>query len=277
MNARLNDDRFAAALDQAPSLAGAVLELLRSIDDDRLDVASLARKIGHDPVLSARVLKIVNSPFYGAPGQVASLHEAVMVLGFSHVRRLVLAASLSSAFVPPRGSATAEPRRLWRHAFSAALCAQALAPAACLDGGTAFTAGLLLDIGRIALLAAPADAPAAALPCNGEYAEEAAEIAAYGFTHAELGARLIERWRLPPALVHAVEFHHRPDGVAAHPLTDLGSICDRLAHVVGDDADAGDAGAGAGGACLRLGLTWTQCLERVAPVAAQVEAFATLL
>lgn len=127
-----------------------MLELLRSLDDEAINAAKLARKIGYDPVLSARVLKIVNSPFFGVTGQVSSLPEAVMVLGFSNVRSLALAASLIGSF-PMHDTGEFDPRRLWRHSFCCALCAQSLAPLAKVDAEAAFTGGLLHDIGKIGL------------------------------------------------------------------------------------------------------------------------------
>jgi putative nucleotidyltransferase with HDIG domain len=267
-----------ASLDKVPPVAGAVMDLLRSIDDENLDAAHLAKKIGHDPVLSARVLRIVNSPFYGITGQVSSLQEAVMVLGFSSVRRLALAVSLNGSF-PVRGHGEADPRRIWRHSFCVALCAQALARLARVDPEAAFTAGLLHDIGRIALLSVdPADF-AVVLAARKEHADlEAAETAVLGFTHAEFGARLLERWHLPGSLVRAVEFHHQPDTAPTGALTDLTHLADHLAHAMVDNTLEQLVTSGApNNAVIRLGLTRVQCIEALAPVPEQVEAFSAVL
>ena len=265
-------------LDRVPPLAGAVLDLLRSIDDENLDAASLARKIGRDPVLSARVLKIVNSPFYGIAGQVASLQEAVMVLGFSSVRRLALAVSLNNTF-PVRGVGGADPHRVWRHSFCAALCAQALARLVRVEAETAFTAGLLHDIGRIALLSAEPARFAEALAARPRHDSlAAAESETFGFGHADFGARLLERWHLPAAIVRAVECHHRPDTAPTAPLTDLIHLADLLAHAVARDALTTLVQAGASSsAIVRLGISKLQCIEALAPVPDQLEAFAAVL
>lgn len=267
-----------ATLDKVPPIAGAVMELLRSLDDENLDAVHLARKIGHDPVLTARVLKIVNSPFYGVAGKVASLQEAVMVLGFSNVRRLALAVSLNGSF-PARGHGAADPRRTWRHSFCVALCAQALAPLCRVDPESAFTAGLLHDIGRIALLSVDPERFAAVLAERAHYADlSAAETALLGFTHAEFGARLLERWRLPGILVRAVEFHHQPDTDPTAALTDLTYIADQLSHALADNAlEATVTSAAPNNAGIRLGLTRVQCIEALAPVPAQIEALAAVL
>lgn len=267
-----------STLDKVPPVAGAVIELLRSLDDENLDASHLAKKIGQDPVLSARVLKIVNSPFYGVAGKVASLQEAVMVLGFSSVRRLALAVSLNGSF-PMHGTGEADPRRLWRHSFCVALCAQALARLARVDPETAFTSGLLHDIGRIALVAAEPAHFAAVLAARERHPDlTAAEQAVLGFSHAEFGARLLERWHLPKPLLHAVEFHHRPDTSPTDPLTDLTALADLLAHAVSANSlDTIINSHAPNGAAIRLGIARMECLAALAPVPEQLEAFAAAL
>jgi putative nucleotidyltransferase with HDIG domain len=267
-----------SALDKVPPVAGTVMELLRSLDDDNLDASHLAKKIGQDPVLSARVLKIVNSPFYGVAGRVASLQEAVMVLGFSSVRRLALAVSLNGSF-PMHSAGNADPRRLWRHSFCVALCAQALARLVRIDPETAFTAGLLHDIGRIALVAAEPARFSAALAVRNQYRDlSAAEQSVFGYNHAEFGARLLERWHLPKPLLRAVAFHHAPDTAPTDALTDLVSLADHMAHAVSADTlDTAINGNPPNGATLRLGIARVQCLEALAPVPEQLEAFAAAL
>jgi putative nucleotidyltransferase with HDIG domain len=267
-----------ATLDRVPPVAGAVMELLRSLDDENLDAAHLAKKIGQDPVLSARVLKIVNSPFYGLAGQVDSLQEAVIVLGFSSVRRLALAVSLNGSF-PARGQGETDPRRLWRHSFCTALCAQAMAPLCRIDAESAFSAGLLHDIGRIALLSVEPERFAATLAARAQHPDlRTAETAVFGFDHAEFGARLLERWRLPAGLVRAVACHHQPDVAPTAPLTDLTHLADALAHAMADGTLEQRVTAGApSNAVIRLGLTRLQCRDALVAVPGQVEALAGVL
>lgn len=272
-------DRPMPALNKVPSLPGAVLELLHSFNDEDMNTAALAKKIGQDPALSAHVLKVVNSPFYGVTGQVSSLPEAVMVLGFSSVRSLALAASLTNGF-PMRAHSGADPRRLWRHSFCCALCAQALAPLARIDAEAAFTAGLLHDIGRIALLAAFPERFAAVLEARRQQGLDfdAAEQAVLGFSHATFGARLLERWRLPASLVYAVEFHHQPDAEPTSRLTDLVNVSDHFSHAVAHNTlEQMVTTAEPNGAFIQLGLTRAQCSETLAALPAQLEAVSLLL
>jgi putative nucleotidyltransferase with HDIG domain len=268
-----------AALDKVPPLRGTVLDLLRSLNEESVNTNALAKKIGHDPVLSARVLKIVNSPFYGLAGQVASLSEAAMVLGFSNLRGLALAASLAGGF-PLRDGGKGDPRRIWRHSFCCALVAQALAPRTRVDAETAFTAGLLHDIGRIALLAALPEHFERILQLREEEGRDdaGAEQAVLGCTHAAFGARLLERWRLPPAVVRAVEFHHAPDVEPTSRLTDLTYIGDHLSHALERGAlEELIQTAPPTGAFIRLELTRAQCREALVRLPDQLEAVAGVL
>ena len=201
-----------------------------------------------------------------------------MVLGFSSVRRLALAVSLNGSF-PMRGHGAADPRRIWRHSFCVALCAQALAPLCRLEAESAFTAGLLHDIGRIALLSVDPERFAAVLAAREEHPDlTTAEMAVLGFTHAEFGARLLERWHLPSSLIRATEYHHQPDTAPTAPLTDLTHLADQLAHALANNTLEDTMTAAApNSAAIRLGLTRVQCAEALAPVPAQIEALAAVL
>ena len=266
-------------LNKLPSLPGATLDLVRSFNDEDINVAALAKKIGRDPLLTVRVLKVVNSPFYGLDGEVSSLPEAVMVLGFSNVRSLALAASLTGAFpMPPHGSS--EARHLWMHSFCCAICAQLLAPRVQVDAETAFTAGLLHDIGRIAMLAL----------CPTQFEEimklmteqgvelEAAEERVLGFNHATFGARLLERWHLPTKLVQAAEFHHTPDTEPTSRLTDLINVSSIFAHACERHTLYQFLStAPPNGAIMRLGLTRTQCADALETVDAQLASISAVL
>jgi putative nucleotidyltransferase with HDIG domain len=266
-------------VEQVPPLPAIVLELLRSLEDENANVAQLARKIGLDPPLSARVLRVVNSPFYGMQGQVSSLSEAVMVLGFSSVRSLAMAASLSSRFTL-KPAAGLDPAFLWEHSFCTALACRLLAPHVGIDAETAFTAGLLHDIGRIGLLALDEDRLLEIARRRTAMALSAsqAERQVLGFDHAQLGARLLERWRLPPAIVRTVERHHTPDLEPTEPLTDLVAVADACAIAVqrGTQEQFLES-ARPGNTVVRLGITRGLCQETLAPLPEQLKAITSLI
>lgn len=268
-----------ATLERIPPLPAIVLDLMQSLDDENANIAQLARKIGLDPPLTARVLRVVNSPFYGMQGQISSVQEAVMVLGFSNVRSLAMAASLSARYVfTPRGDFDAP--RLWEHSFCAALCCRLLSRLARLSAETAFTAGLLHDIGRIGLLMLKDTRIDEIFKLRAEKGLTLlnAEREVLGFDHAQLGARLLERWRLPAAIVRAVERHHSPEPEPADRLGDLVIVGDSfaIAHRKQQLAQPLPS-TRRRNAMVRLSLSHSGCIEALAPLPELLRAVSSVL
>ncbi len=267
---------FAISLEKIRPLPGVVLELLHSLDNEGANHALLARKIGQDPALSVRVLRVVNSPFYGMAGRIDNLSEAVMVLGFSAIRSLTLAASLASRFgMKPVGGI--EPLRIWEHSFTCALVAQRLAPMARLSPDSGYTAGLLHDIGVIAIVSqAPeryAELVHAGPDCTGR---TVAERRLFGAGHDEIGSRLLAAWRLPKSIVDTVRWHHEPERIDSR-LVDLVHVADLMAQEHARTGLPRDKGMHADAALARLGLEWGACVEAVGTIDEQVEALVRML
>jgi len=265
------DPQSAISLAKIPPLPGVVLELLQSLDDGNANFNALAKKIGQDPALSARVLRVVNSPFYGLAGRVGSLSEAVMVLGFSAIRSLTLAASLTARF-SLKPVAGMDPLLIWEHSFTCALAAQRLAAPAGQSPDTAFTTGLLHDVGIMAILVQAPDRYARLIEdCPDCDSRTAGEREAFGAGHDELGARLLAAWRLPAPIVEAVRWHHDPAQCDSR-LADLVHVADLVAH---ERAGFGLPRAPAAiteAALARLGLDWRACGDVLGSIGDQVEA-----
>ena len=181
-----------------PSLADELLGLAVSPD---ADVKRIHAVVERDPVLTAMVLRLVNSASFALRNEVSDLGRAVILLGASHVRSLALAASMSTTF--GRSSAYGDT---WGHAFSVACGARSVAAVVCPEVvETAFAAGLLHDIGELVLAGLIEGQP----PNDPEPgARLALEFELVGADHAELGAALAERWSIPTALVEAINHHH---------------------------------------------------------------------
>lgn len=210
-------------LTQLPAIPAAVQEVIDSLNDPQLDTITLVRKIGKDQGLVAGVLRVANSSFYGLQRQVASLQEAIMVLGFSAIRTLVISAGLVGRLSSVKARAV-DQKRLWEHCFQTAVCARAIAKCTGRDQEVAFTAGLLHDIGLLALdicLPQYAKVLAAARSAPGKFAET--EQAMLGFDHATAGAEVAKRWNFPPVIQDAIRFHHAPEAAPAE---------DRLAGII---------------------------------------------
>jgi len=220
-----------ADIRQLPSLPAVVGELIKTLDNEYAGIDQLAEGIAKDQSLAARALRVANSPFYGIQHKVSSIHEAIVILGFRAVSSLVMAASVTGYFLPPKGVAF-DLTRFWRHGIGTALCARALARLSAVDAEAAFTAGLLHDIGVLMLLTTrPMHyAEALAYRVANDCLLVEAEQAVLGIDHAQTGEALASRWRFPAEIARAVALHHAPEGGAG--LADVVHVADILAHAL---------------------------------------------
>jgi len=221
------------SVQRLPSLPAVVLELLASLNDDSLSLDSLARKISLDQALSASVLRVANSSFYGRPGQVMSARDGIAMLGLRTVRQLVLTASLiKSVDGPMQGSF--DLTTYWRHAIGTALCARALAAHLGENPEQAYTAGLLHDIGRLVLATRFAEryAQVTAWRAANDGYLLAAEQEVLGFDHAVVGEALVRHWRLPAAIGQAALSHQQPGAGTGHRLAQVIHVADAVAHAL---------------------------------------------
>lgn len=223
------------AIERLPSLSPVVTEIMRIIDSGEADIDTLEKKIYQDQVLTARILRIANSPFYGFSGKIASAKEACVVLGLYTIRNIAITATALGAFPP--GAQQGAPGLLedWDHAVRTALTAQVLARHYGLEQNLAFTAGLLHDLGRIMLkVAFPGQYPAVMdhQKSTGILFREA-EMAVLGVEHCQAGERLAERWNLPAPIRAAMTHHHDLDEGPRSPVVDLVHIADTLSSIGG--------------------------------------------
>ena len=210
----------------------------------------VAELVAVDPVLTARLLRMCNNALLGISHPIDDVSEAVHHLGFHAVYRTVAVASGSACF-KIKGCAAQEADRLWRHSVTTAFAAQFVAEDVGLDSSSLFTAGILHDLGKVVLAGASTAAHGLA---NGEAL--AWEKATYGFNHADVGGRILERWRFSDHLVRSVKFHHDPEaGGDMARMTACVSLADVLSHRVEAGEDAAECGAQARTAFEILDIT----------------------
>ena len=191
-----------------PSLPESCFALNRALEDERVALSDVARIVEHDVGMSAKVLQLVNSAFFGLSRRIANVDEAVRNLGLKAIRSLVLAQAL---FQELSGGEVALFRAEEARSFLAAQFARRFSlehPA--YDVGV--TAAMLHNVGRLALIARlPAEQRANAdyARAHGSTAEEV-ERTRLGVTHAEIGAYLLGLWGLPPEVIEAVGSHRAP-------------------------------------------------------------------
>lgn len=230
----LDRERVLARLRQLPALPTAITELLATFGDEEVDVGSIARKIALDQGLTARVLRVANSSFYGLQHKVGTINEAVVVLGFRAVRSMVLAVGINGAFRVDRCPGF-DTRSYLRHGVAVGVTTRLLAPLTGHNPELAFTGGLLHDIGTLVLAANFPESYAAVLAhrkLQDCFLVEA-EHHILGMDHGEVGGLLADTWRFPLALRQALADHHVPGRAEPGSLAELIHVADAVAHALG--------------------------------------------
>ena len=211
-----------------PTIPEVVIDLIKSFDDPRADIRKIAKEIALDQVLMARVLRMANSPRFGLSKQIASIDDAILVMGFNALRTLVVAGGLAGAFKGPPGF---DLKGFWRLSAANAGYAKWLAKSLGMREDFAFTGGLMLHIGVLLILLEnpdQAEVVERAVATGGYRA--AIEESILGFNHAEVGAELASRWNLPQAMIDA--FRDYPEPLAQSefmPLAGIYHLADYLA------------------------------------------------
>ncbi|MDR2696194.1 MAG: HDOD domain-containing protein [Deltaproteobacteria bacterium] len=201
-----------------PTLPVALQEARRLADSPQTSVMQLAEVIGRDQVLSGKVLKMVNSPTYGFPGRIASIQNALVLLGFNVVKSLIISTVVFE-------SMAASMMSLWRHSVGCSIACHELGRLLKVDNvDELFIAGLLHDIGKVIVAVQLPEARKEIDRLVGEedLAWRAAEERVLGMTHERIGSWLAEHWNLPANLRHALACHHRP--TSAHDHATIASV-----------------------------------------------------
>lgn len=197
-------------INSLPEITSRIVEV---VEDPKATAHDLHEIVKNDPALAAKVLKVVNSAFYGLPSQVASLDRAIVLLGLSAVKNIALAASLSRFFKPDRGNGRFAAKDLWTHSVAVAVCSKMLASAVSqAHAEEAFVAGLVHDMGLlIEWQCFPEKLESVIERClKGCPDFCAVEREVIGADHEAFGAALSARWKFPPGLRYSISYHHRP-------------------------------------------------------------------
>ena len=180
--------------------------IMRMAEDDRFSAQELGRTVSMDQALTLTVLRLANSAFYGLPRRITTLRESVVLLGFREVKALAVAACLMDGGEMP---AFMDYVPFWLNSVTVGLLAEALADAEGRDPTDAFTAGILHNVGRLALAQHRPVWLERAVELAGEAGRPIHEVQrdTLGFGDAELGAAMARGWGFPERLVEAVAFH----------------------------------------------------------------------
>jgi len=198
------------AIDSLPTLPVVALQIGEIVHGKSATVQQVADLLRGDPATSAKLLRLVNSPYFGIPGGVSDVARAIPFVGFNTLYQIVLSISVLDVLRIGSGAGH-DPRALWVHALTVATAARALAEEIRFaDPGACFTAGLLHDMGEIALAKLVPDQVAAAfetMRTDGVTIDVAERR--HGLPpHDRVGSRLARRWKFPASLATPIEYHH---------------------------------------------------------------------
>lgn len=240
-----------------PTMPKVVQQLLASFGRDDVAVADIAPQLAAEPVLAAKTLRLANSAYFRVSRRIASVDDALQMLGFAMVRNLVAASSMTAAF---KGLQGLDLPAFWQHSLHTAVAARWLASRAGQSGDVAFVIGLMHGLGHLVMHAAAPPGLAeldARVPLLAPQ-RAAAERPALGYDHAEVGAELASQWHFPAELAAPLAWVPAPPqagsngGEAMAALVHLAAWCARTDAAAEMDVDPPHAVA----AGLGLALAW---------------------
>ena len=217
------------------TLPEVTLKIIRLVEDPDSTAQDLNNVITNDPALGARILKVVNSAFYGLPGQIGSTNRAIVLLGLNAVKNIAVAASLSKLFRGGQICPAFNARDLWQHSIAVASGTRLLAKNTGLGlPDEAFLAGLIHDIGIMVEIQARRPQfveVVEKLESDQDLMLRTVEGEIIGANHEQLGAQLCKLWKFPASFAYVTGYHHRPLELAGQNrrLTALVHIADILA------------------------------------------------
>lgn len=200
-------------IDQLPPLSPAISGILRLANDMTASPKDLVDIIKLDPVLAGKILKIINSAFFGLSSPVATLSKALILMGFNTIKNIALTSAMLNTVKAGDGQDLSEA--LWEHCLGTAVASRILAkelgePINRLD--EYFIAGLLHDIGRVLWVQQEADHYGQALKACQEQPGLSildAETEVFGLDHCQLGDMIAQKWNLPPVVRQSITWHHQ--------------------------------------------------------------------
>ncbi len=219
-----------------PSVVSRVIALSSEPDSSMDEFLSVIRL---DLSLTAAILKLANSAFFGQARTVSSLRQAIPILGLNEIRNMVIARAMFSSFKTVKGEGWFDIKGFWVHSFLCGLAARVLARES-EPADDVFISGLIHDIGKLVILTVFPSQFAQLAPRQGEplFNMYQWEENQFGVSHGEIGRNLLKRWAFPKKLVDSVGYHHQPENAEENrTAAALIYFADMVAHLGGDPPD----------------------------------------
>jgi putative nucleotidyltransferase with HDIG domain len=210
-------------IDSFPALPTTVSAVMAVTGNPNSSARELMRAILPDQAMCSTILKIANSAFFGLSRKVATIDKAVIVLGFDEIRNVVLGKAIFSSFQKLNKNNKENIALFWEHSFTCGLAAKIIAEDLGLSPSELFVAGLLHDIGKLALLLIFPVAYQLLVELSEPHKFRTAheEQKLYATSHDQVGMMLLNRWMLPEQLLMAAGYHHQPElapGLRVYPI-----------------------------------------------------------
>lgn len=219
---------------KVPMMPGSAGRITSLLNDVNASSRQLTDAIIYDPILTARILRLANSPIYSLQKNVSTLRHAVEIVGMKAIYEILIIGLAADSFAKEIRHSD-KGKKIWEHSLAVALLSRELGHILKLRGTEeAFICGLLHDIGKILLLKNDFQNFSHTLEENDEVDMLQAESSAFGYNHAQIGSLVANRWGLPDGVCHTILNHHNPSQaeqfvVVAH----LVSVADMIANAKG--------------------------------------------
>ena len=227
-------------IDQLPTPPFVFQQITKVLNNPKASALNIAAIISEDAAITAKILKLSNSAYYGLAQEVNSVKQAVVIIGMQTIKSLVLSSSLIDAFTKGKKVDGLYAESYWRHSLSVAIMAKIIARISRKSNlsfqEAAFSAGILHDIGKLVIatyIPEKHDIKMQYIKSNSSNEYEA-ELNVLDCTHVEIGQYFAESWKLPKELADAVYFHHAP---ASAPGDDLLPYVIHLANYLTHDSN----------------------------------------
>ncbi len=231
--------RVLSTVTNLPTIPIVIFEVTKLIDNPSSSASDLAKIINKDQGLVTKVLAVANSPLYGIPRRVSTIDFAIVILGYNHIKNIVIALSMMDA-MKKVGDKKFDQKKYWTHSLMTATAAKRIADDLGFpQSGEAFTAGLLHDLGLPIInkfFTKEFEKIIVLVRDQGKTFEEA-EIEELGITHELIGKFLMDKWNLPATLSEVVLNHHHPGQAEKNKsLTSIVHLADYMTHklMIGD-------------------------------------------
>jgi putative nucleotidyltransferase with HDIG domain len=232
--------RIIQDLGQIPTMPTIAAKVMQIVNDPHSSAEDVAKFISRDVALTSKVLRLANSAFYGIPRTISSVNSAIVILGFNTIRSLVLSASVLKVFPQKPGLASFDRKAFWKHSFmvgiASRMVAQIYRKRKLVDMETAFSAGLLHDIGKIILEQFSNDDYVPVLKAAKEKNLPLfmVEKSILGMSHADVSGMLVDKWQMPNELKGPIVNHHSPlDDKTCQEMASIVHYANHLCHMKG--------------------------------------------